>query len=87
MKLILDRIEKNQNGEKIAVFECGDTFYYINEANMPQNALLKISVGDIIEADLKEDRILSLTVLSKETEKKQEEMSSRLKSLFNRGKK
>lgn len=87
MKLILDRIEKNQNGEKIAVFECGDTFYYITEANMPQNALLKLSVGDIIEADLKENRILSLTVLSEETEKKQEEMNTRLKNLFNRGKK
>ena len=87
MRLVLDRIEKNQIGKKIAIFECEEQFFEFFEEDMPQNALNSISVGDIIEAQVENNKLNSFKVLKEETTNKQNDISSRLNSLFNRGKK
>ena len=87
MKLILDRISKDESGKRIAVFEMGEEYVTISEDNMPLGFADTLTDGIIIEADFRNGVIYSATLLTEETEKKKKEMSNRLKSLFNRGKK
>ena len=84
MRLILDRIEKNQEGKRIAVFECGENSYYITEDNMPLGFIENLKNGFIIEADVVNDLLINPEILFEETEKKQKEMKNRLNNLFNR---
>lgn len=86
MRLILDRIEKTQNGKKIAVFEMEDKMIKIDENNMPSGFIDQIEIGDIIEAELDGNKIISAKVLKEETQEKRKEMKSRLSNLFNRKK-
>ena len=84
MKLILDRIEKTQEGKIIAIFEGEAASYHISEENMPREFTDTLQVGMIIEAEIIDNKLVSPKFLSEETEKKREEMKSRLNSLFNR---
>ena len=87
MRLILDRIEKNKNGEKIAVFEIGDEYVSIDEKSMPKNLINDLTPGIIIDADYDNGVIKNVTLLTELTIEKKKEMSSRLNKLFNRNKK
>ena len=87
MRLVLDKIEKTQNGNKIAVFEGENTTYEFFETNMPDGFLESLKVGMIIEAEIVDGSLVCPNILIEETNKKREEMSSRLKGLFNRNKK
>ena len=87
MRLILDRISRDDKGKRIAVFESGEDFFTISEDNMPSGFADTLTDGIIIEADFRDDIIYSATLLTEETEQKKKEMSGRLNSLFNRGKK
>ncbi len=84
MKLILDRIEKTQEGKIIAIFEGDTASYFINEENMPREFIDMLQVGMIIEAEIIDNKLVSSKFLPEETEKKREEMNKRLNSLFNR---
>lgn len=78
MKLILDRIELNGHGKKIAVFENDDEFINVSEDEMPLGLMEKLSSGIMIEAEYANGKILSAELLVNETEKKRVEMKSRL---------
>ncbi len=86
MKLILDRIEKTEEGKRIAVFENDDEFIKISEENMPNGLIDDVAVGDIIEVEIKNGIIISAKILKEETNSKRNEMKSRLGNLFNRKK-
>lgn len=86
MKLILDRIEKTQNGKIVAVFEGDNALYNITEANMPNEFINSLEVGMIIEAEIVENKLISPKFLHEETENKRKEMNKRLSNLFNRKK-
>jgi hypothetical protein len=86
MKLILDRIEKTQNGKIVAVFEGDNALYNITEANMPNEFINSLEVGMIIEAEIVENKLISPKFLYEETENKRKEMNKRLSNLFNRKK-
>lgn len=86
MKLILDRIEKTQNGKIVAVFEGDNALYNITEANMPNEFINSLEVGMIIEAEIVENKLISPKFLYEETENKRKEMNNRLSNLFNRKK-
>jgi CO dehydrogenase/acetyl-CoA synthase beta subunit len=86
MKLILDRIEKTQNGKIVAVFEGNNALYNITEANMPNEFINSLEVGMIIEAEIVENKLISPKFLYEETENKRKEMNKRLSNLFNRKK-
>ncbi len=87
MRLILDRIERTQNGKRIAVFECEDSFINIHEDNMPLGFINELKAGMILGAEIEADKLLSPKILYEETEKKQKEIKNRLNNLFNRKKK
>ena len=82
--VIRPRIEKTQDGKIVAVFEGDTASYFINEVNMPREFIDMLQVGMIIEAEIIDNKLVSPKFLSEETEKKREEMKSRLNSLFNR---
>ena len=86
MRLVLDRIEKIQNGKRIAVFECGDKLLDIHENNMPDGFIDELAIGMILEAEIKDERLISPLILLEETDKKHKEMKSRLDNLFKRKK-
>ena len=86
MRLVLDRIEKMQNGKRIAVFEYKDKSFDILENNMPAGFIDELSAGMILEAEIKDKMLLSPVILLEETEKKHNEMKSRLDNLFKRNK-
>ncbi len=78
MRLILDRIESNGQGKRIAVFENDDEFINVSEDEMPNDLMEKLSSGIIIEAEYANGKILNAKLLENETEKKRAEMKSRL---------
>ncbi len=78
MRLILDRIESNGQGKKIAVFENDDEFINVSEDEMPNGLMEKLSSGIMIEAEYANGKISSAKLLENETEKKRAEMKSRL---------
>ena len=86
MKLILDRFETDSNGKKIAVFEAGNDFVLIDEYNIPNDIISQLSVGDILEAEIENGKIVSAKILNDETESKRNEMKSRLNNLFTKKK-
>lgn len=86
MRLVLDRIEKTQNGERIAVFEGDKDSYNISEKNMPGDFFNLLKVGMIIDAEIINDSLISPEILIDETDQKRNEMKSRLSNLFNRNK-
>ena len=86
MRLVLDRIEKTQNGERIAVFEGDKDFYNILGKNMPEDFFNLLKVGMIIDAEIINDSLISPKILIDETDQKRNEMKSRLSNLFNRNK-
>ena len=86
MRLVLDRIEKTQNGERIAVFEGDKDFYNILDKNMPEDFFNLLNVGMIIDAEIINDSLISPEILIDETDQKRNEMKSRLSNLFNRNK-
>ena len=86
MRLVLDRIERLQDGEKIAVFEGDTASYDILEVNMPKDFANLLEVGMIIDAEITDGKLVSPKILTDETNKKREEMSTRLNNLFNRNK-
>ena len=87
VRVVVDRIEKNQENKKIFVFEAGGDNIEIHEDNIPTEKVDKIRSGDILEIELSDGKILSAEILTNETEKKREEMKSRLNGLFSKKKK
>lgn len=86
MRIVLDRIETNQAGKRIAIFEKGEEFIIISEDNMPKDLINTLEVGDIIEVEIVENKIISAKLLKEETENKRLEMKARLSNLFKRKK-
>ena len=86
MKLILDRISQNQEGERIAVFECDENMIEINENDMPDGVFDQLNYGIIIEAKLVDGKLINPILLKDETEKKLELNRARLNRLRNRNK-
>ena len=87
MKLILDRIEKNQDGKRIAVFEMGDEFINVNEDSMPDGLIEELSVGIILDAEVIDGKIINAKPLINETEQKRQEMKRRLGRFSSKNKK
>lgn len=86
MRLMLDRIETNAKGKKIAVFEQDEGFIDICEDFMPKELVEQLTPGIIIEAVLENNKILSADLLFEETNAKRNKMKSRLNRLFNKNK-
>lgn len=87
MKIILDRIDKDQNDISIACFEGEDgDILLISELDMPQDFIKKLFIGAIVECEIENGKIVSASILYDETKKREEKMKSKLKNLFNKRK-
>ena len=70
----------------IIINEKDNEFISISEDDMPKDLINILEVGDILEAEIIENKIISAKVLKEETENKRIEMKSRLNNLFKRKK-
>ena len=77
LKLVLDRFE-----EDIAVCIDNDGERYL----IPKSVLQDIKVNDIFNVEYVDGEYHSPIILTKETEKKKEEISTRMKRIFNMSK-
>lgn len=84
MKIILDRIDKNQNGEKIATFEVDKETVSFTRDQMPSGFMENLIPNAIVECEIASGNIVNPTILFDETKQKEEEMKNRLHSLFKR---
>lgn len=87
MKIILDRIDKDQKGIGVACFEDENgEMLFISEENMPRDFYNDLFVGVIAECELIDGKITSAKILHNETKSREEKMKSKLKNLFNKRK-
>ena len=86
MKIVLDRIEKTQNGNRIFVFDGDKETYNIGENDIPKDIINELKVGMMIETEIIDGKLSSPTLLIDESNDKIDEMNSRLNNLFKRKK-
>ena len=84
MRFILDRIETDISGKKIAVFECDDKMIDISQDQMPKGFIDEIFDGVIIEAEYKDENLISPVILYEETEERKKKIDERFKRIFKR---
>ena len=87
MRIVVDRIEKNQSGEKIAVLEINDKIEFFQKTDLPDGLIDILSAGNILEVEYEDGKILKAEILKSEEDAKRSEMKSRLFALKNRNKK
>lgn len=87
MRIVVDRKEENQNGEKIVAFEIDDKIVFLDKNDLPEGLIDTLSVGNILETEYENGKILDAKILKDEEEAKRKEMKSRLFALKNRNKK
>ena len=84
MKIFLDRIDSDQNGNKIASFEVNEEVISFRPEQMPSGFVEMLIPNAIVECEIVDGKIVSPTILYEETKQKEEEMKKRLKRLFER---
>ncbi len=86
MRIILDRIDKNQNGTEIATFEVEQKMVSFTSDQMPSGFMEKLIPNAIVECEITNGNIVDPTILFEETKQKEEEMKKRLHRLFSKRK-
>ncbi|MBO5110775.1 MAG: hypothetical protein J6D21_08660 [Clostridia bacterium] len=91
-KLILDRTERRENGEKVFVFEYeGEAgsirFFSFAASQMPCDLVDSLRQGDIVTAEWSESALLSGTVDQEATASAAKRADDLLQRLFAKGKK
>ncbi|MBP3495478.1 MAG: hypothetical protein J6K52_04650 [Clostridia bacterium] len=86
MKIYLDRIDFNHKGEKIAVFECNEKMIAFHQNNMPEGFIDKLTMGIIVEAEIKDGVLINPKLLIEETNERLTKNRMRLERLRNRNK-
>ena len=84
MRIILDRIDKDENGLPIATFEVLEEFVSFEGENMPKGFVEGLIPNAIVECEIVDGRIVNPIILYEETKQKEEQMKNRLHSLFKR---
>jgi hypothetical protein len=87
MRIVVDRIDKNQNGEKIVALEIDDKIVFLDKNDFPEGVIDTLSSGNILEAEYENGKILKVEILKDKEEEKRNEMKSRLFALKNKNKK
>ena len=84
MRIILDRIDMDENGFPIATFEFGDEILSFRSNQMPSDFVENLIANAIVECEIIDGCIVNPTILFDETKQKEIEMRNRLNSLFKR---
>ena len=87
MRIILDRIDMDEQGLPVATFEVGEKTVAFNVEQMPFGFAEQLIPNAIVECDIVNGIIVNPTILHEETKQKEDEMRNRLHSLFKRSKK
>ena len=87
MRIILDRIDMDDQGLPIATFEVGEKTVAFNVEQMPLGFAEQLISNAIVECEIVDGIIVNPTILYDETKQKEAEMKNRLHSLFKRSKK
>ena len=84
MRIILDRIDMNEQGLPIATFEVGEKTATFTVEQMPRGFAEQLIPNAIVECEIVDGAIVSPIILYEETKQKENEMRNRLHSLFKR---
>jgi hypothetical protein len=84
MKIILDRIDLDGNGSKIATFEVDERFIAFSHMQVPDGFFDSLIPNAIVECEIIDGKIVNPVVLVEETKEAEEKMRRRLNGLFKR---
>ncbi len=84
MKIILDRINLDNDGKTVAVFEVEDKMIAFGEEQMPKGFVLDLIPNSIVECEIVDGCIISPVILYEETKQREEKMRNRLNRLAKR---
>ena len=87
MRIILDRIDTDEQGLPIATFEVGEKTVSFRCEQMPLGFAEQLIPNAMVECEIVDGSIVNPVILCEETKQKEIEMKNRLHSLFNRSKK
>ena len=86
MKIYLDRIDRDKDGNLIATFELEGEMVCFEEDQMPEGFADTLIKNAIVECEIIDGCIVNPVLLHEETKKKEEEMKNRLHKLFKKDK-
>lgn len=84
MRIILDRIDRDSQGNRIATFEVGDNMVSFGCQQVPKGFFDELIPNAIVECEIIDNEIVNPVVLTEETLENEEKMKKRLHSLFKR---
>lgn len=87
MRLILDRINKNEKGKRIFAFEADSGIVFVYEDDMPMSFVDQLFENAIIECEYSDGKIINPNILLEETKRQEEKMKNRFANLINKRKK
>ena len=87
MRIILDRIDMDEQGKPVATFEVAEETVAFHSEQMPNGFVDDLIPNAIVECEIIGGAIVNPVILHEETKKKETEMRNRLHSLFKRSKK
>ena len=87
MKIFLERIDLDENGNKIATFEVDGKNVQFSTEQADEGFFDTLIPGAIVECEIVDQKIVNPVILLKETKETEEKMKNRLHSLFARKKK
>ena len=82
MKIYLDRIDYDNNGEIIATFELDEDFVRIKGSQMPNGFAETLVPNAVVECEISDGLMRNPKMLLEETKLREEKMRGKLKSLF-----
>ena len=86
MKIYLDRIDRDKDGNLIATFEVDGETVCFEKEQMPAGFAETLIKNAIVECEIIDGTIVNPVLLHEETKKKEEEMKNRLHKLFKKDK-
>ena len=84
MKIILDRVDTDDRGNSVAVFEVGEKTVAFKEEQMPNGFAHSLIPNAIVECEIEDGCIIHPVILLEETKQREEEMKKRLLKLAKR---
>ena len=84
VKIILDRVSKDQSGKIVAVFEVEDNMVTFKDGQMPKEFAENLIPNAIVECEIVDGCIVNPVILYEETKQRENEMKELLNQIFGR---
>ena len=86
MRIILDRIDMDEQGKPVATFEVGEETVAFRSEQAPNGFFESLIPNAIVECEIVDGSIVNPVILHEETKQKEIDMKNRLHCLFKRNK-